>query len=378
MPKSLSEILSTTVLTEDGKSELEALFEARVNEVAVKNREEVSAELREEFATRYVSDKKQIVSAMDAMLKNTLTKELTEFAEDRNAVIAERVKYKKVIKSHTKVLEKFINQVLTKEIRELREDRKSQKSDFGKLEAFVLKRLTGELNEFHSDKRALAAREVKMVKEGEAKIAQAKKLFIKEASTKLAKLVKGVMHKEITTLRESIQTAKENDFGRKIFETFASEFMTSTLSEGTQVGKLAKQIVGLKKNIVESAKTVDATKQQLSEANRKVRVAQDLAERKNILGEMLSPLNKNQAALMRTLLETVATKQLRTAYTKYLPNVLSENKAPSNQKKTAITESKHKIITGNRKPSVQPEAGGSADIIKLRTLAGLDKEVRRS
>jgi hypothetical protein len=369
MHKSVSDILGAGALTESAKVELQEAFEARLQE----QRDEVTAELREEFATRYEADKSQIVEAMDAMLKNTLVKEFTEFEIDRKAVIAERVKYKKAMTSHTKILESFINKVLTTEIRELREDRKTQKTDFKLLESFVLKQLSGELNEFHKDKRALVEREVKMVKEGKAKIAAAKKEFIKEATATLRTLIEGTMRKEITSLRESIQTAKENEFGRKIFETFASEFMVSTLSEGTQVGKLSKKITGLKAEIAESAKATAETKAKLSESNRRLRVAKDLSERKGIMSEMLKPLTRSQSDLMGNLLESVATTQLRNAYTKYLPNVLAENKTTVAPRKIKITESASpkKVLTGNRQPSVQSETGGSADIKKLKTLAGI-------
>ena len=374
MPKSIKDIIGNSVLNEDIKTDLVEAFETRIAE----QREQVTAELREEFASRYENDKTQIVSAMDAMLKEALKSELDEFAQDKNKLAEDRVRYKRSIKEHAKMLDNFINEMLSKEISELREDRKAQKTNFGKLEEFVLKQLTTELNEFHDDKRALAEQKVKMVREGKKVIAEAKRNFIKKSAVKLETMVEGVLRKELKSLHEDIQTAKENEFGRKIFETFASEFMTSTLSESTQAAKLAKEIFNLKQKIAESNLEIEAKDKMLAEAKRTVRVSQDLAERNTLMSEMLGPLNKGQKELMKTLLESVKTSQLKTAYKKYLPSVLSEDTNVKGQvDKTKLTENTRRgnplrEVNGDKvNKSAQQEVGGSADIITLKKLAGL-------
>lgn len=371
MPKSITEILGSDVLSESIRTELAEAFEKRIAE----QREEVTAELREEFANRYENDKKQIVGAMDAMLKEAIRTELEEFAQDKAKVAEDRVRYKKAIREHAKMLETFVNEVLSKEVRELREDRKSQKANFGKLEEFVLRQLTKELNEFHDDKRALAEQKVKLVREGRKVIEEAKRNFVKKSAAKLNTVVENVLRKELTALREDIQVAKENEFGRKIFESFASEFMVSTLSESTQVAKLAKEILGLKRKVAESTEAIKAKDQMLQEAARKTRIAQDLSERKQIMSEMLGPLNKGQKELMSTLLESVKTNQLRAAYKKYLPSVLSEeaDARPAPQK-TRLTESQRPLreVSGDKtNKGTQQDVSGSADIIELKKLAGL-------
>jgi len=372
MPKSFNEILGSDVLNEELQSELNEAFEARV----AQERETLTAELREEFAGRYENDKAQIVEAMDAMLSEAIKTELEEFAQDKAKVAQDRVHYKKAVKEHATMLESFINEILAKEIRELREDRKAQKANFGKLEEFVLKQLSTELNEFHDDKRALAEQKVKMVREGRKVIEEAKRNFIKKGAKQLETMVESVMRKELTALREDVQSAKENEFGRKIFETFASEFMTSTLSESTQVAKLAKEIMNLKQKVAESNEAITAKDQKLTEATRRAKIATDLSERKQIMSEMLGPLNKGQKELMGTLLESVKTAQLRMAYKKYLPSVLSEDADVKTQAttKAKLTESRGKTRTVNgdkvNKSAVQ-DARGSADIIELKKLAGL-------
>ena len=61
---------------------------------------------------------------------------------------------------------------------------------------------------------------------------------------------------ELHTLREDIQTAKENNFGRKIFETYVLEFMSSYPNEGTEVAKLNKIVEGLQSEIENKDKAI--------------------------------------------------------------------------------------------------------------------------
>lgn len=369
MPKSLTDILGNNdMISEDVRTELSEAFEARIAE----QREEITAELREEFAARYENDKAQIVDAMDVLMNETIKSELDEFAQDKAKLAEDRVAAKRSVKEHITMLESFIQEVLAKEIKELREDRKTHKANFGKLEEFVLKQLTNELNEFHEDKRSLAEQKVKMVREGKNVINEAKENFIKKSAASLENIVDTVLRKELSSLREDIQTAKENEFGRKIFETFASEFMTSTLSENTQVSKLAKEILDLKATIAEANDTIEAKDKQLVEANRSAKVAQDLSERKAIMSEMLGPLNKDQKDLMRNLLESVKTSKLKGAYKKYLPSVIAEeNTIKTQTTKTKITEGTKVELNGDKVKADQSEIGGTADIIELKKLAGL-------
>ena len=83
----IENILGSEVLSEEVKTSINEAFESRIEE----ERESLTAELREEFATRYDSDKSQIVEAMDAMLKDAITAEISEFANDRAKLAEERV-----------------------------------------------------------------------------------------------------------------------------------------------------------------------------------------------------------------------------------------------------------------------------------------------
>lgn len=365
MAQEIEKILGSEVLSEDVKQSISEAFQSRIAEA----REEITAELREEFAGRYENDKAQIVEAMDAMLNDTIKTELDEFAQDKAKLAEDRVAYKKAIKEHAKLLDAFIMQTLKNELTELREDREAQKANFGKLEEFVLGQLTKELNEFHEDKRSLVEQKVRMVTEGKKVIAEARANFVKNAAAKVEKIVENTLRGELTALKEDIQSAKENNFGRKIFETFAAEFMTSTLAEGTQVAKLNRSLEELKTQLDEAKAEITDKEVAIMEAKREAKIARDLTDRKAAMQEMMAPLSKDQKEIMGALLESVKTEKLRDAFNKYLPNVLKEDTKVSKEK-AKLTENT-KVVTGD-KANGQSETGPSAEIIEIKKLAGIN------
>ena len=111
-----------------------------------------------------------------------------------------------------------------------------------KLDDFVVEQLSGELKEFHEDKQALVEQKVKMVTEGKKALAEAKKDFIKRAADKVEQTVNNIVTENVKQFRDDITAARENDFGRRIFESFANEYRSSYLNESSDVKKIGKQI----------------------------------------------------------------------------------------------------------------------------------------
>ena len=360
MAQSIDELLNSGMLSEEVRSSISEAWDAKLTEA----REEIASELREEFAERYENDKANIVEAMDTMIGEVISKELEEFKQDKNQLAEDRVSYRKHMKEHSKVLDAFVMETLHKEISELREDRAAQEKNMAQLEGFVIEQLTNELNEFHDDKRSLVEAKVKMIKEGKKAIAETKRKFIENAAKKVEAILESTIKNELTTLREDIQVAKENTFGRKIFETFAAEFMGSMLNEGTEVAKLSKRMNELTRKLNEAEKTIAKKEVMLKESTRNARIAADKAERKSIMNEMMAPLSKNQKEIMGALLESTRTSDLQKAFNKYLPSVLKED-AKKPETKKVLSES-----TGN-KSNRSAEADFSADIVNLRKLAGI-------
>lgn len=369
MADAFEELLGSDNLSAEVKTTLSEAWEGKLAEA----KEKVASELREEFATRYENDKTQIVEAMDKMLDDVIKKELSEFATDKMDLVKAKVDYTKNIKEHSKVLDQFILETLKKEISELREDRKAQEDKFAKLEEFVLRQLTKELKEFHDDKRDLVETKVKLVREGKKVIAEAKKDFIKKAATKIEAVVESALKGEIGQLKEDIKTARENDFGRKVFESFAAEFMTSQLAEGTELSKLNAKIEEMKAEITKRDEALKESVKVIEEAQRKAKVAQDLAEREKVMAKLLAPLSKDKKGVMEDLLTGVKTERLQESFNKYLPAVIDDKPASSKQ---IIKENAQKtVVTGNKEvaqESVKSDTAMQATILDLKKLAGLN------
>jgi uncharacterized protein YbcI len=363
MAHAMDELLNSSTLSEEVRSSISEAWDTQLTEA----RDKITAELREEFAGRYENDKEQMVEAMDKMIGDVIGKELEEFKQDKAQVAEDRVSYRKHMKEHAVVLDKFVMETLAKEIKELRNDRNAQDANMSKLEGFVMKQLTKELNEFHEDKRSLVEAKVKMIKEGKEVINQTKADFIKTAAGKIEGIMENTIRTELHTLREDIQTAKENTFGRKIFETYAAEFMSSYLNEGTEVSKLSKVVESLQGEIDSKDKAIAEKEVKLVESAKTVRIAKDTAERKAIMQEMMQPLSKDHKEIMGALLESVKTDKLQNAFNKYLPSVLKED--TNKPEKKMISESNTEV-TGN-KAEVTASAGDEANIVYLRKLAGI-------
>ena len=91
-----SGILEADSISEELRNQIQETWKSKLDEA----REEITAELRDEFAQRYESDKGQIVEAMDKMLTDRLVAEMEEFKTDKQALATERVNYKTNVSKH--------------------------------------------------------------------------------------------------------------------------------------------------------------------------------------------------------------------------------------------------------------------------------------
>ena len=298
---------------------------------------------------------------------------MKELAEDKKATIAERVNYKKAIGQHTDVLNKFVSETLANEIKELKEDRNTQSDNFAKLENFVLEAVADEIREFHSDKRELAEKKVQLVREGREQLADAKKEFIRRAAEKVEATISSALKSEVSQFKEDITKARENEFGRRIFEAMAGEYATSYLNENTEVRKLKSEITGLKSKIDEAKATADESSEQKKLVESKLRIAEDRYNRNNVMSDLLAPLSKDKKELMTELLESVKTEKLEESFNKYLPSVINEE-VSVRTKKAVINESVTSEHTGKTLDGQTGPDNEVVDVVELdeiRKLAGL-------
>jgi hypothetical protein len=364
MLDALKTLFENDVVSEDVRREIEEAWEAKIKE----NRQAATAELREEFAQKYEHDKSVMVESIDRLLEERLSAEVLEFAEDRKQLAEAKAKFAVAQRQNAKLMKEFVIKQLGKEIGELHEDQKAMATKFAQLEEFVVEALAKELAEFYEDKKDLAETKVRLVREAKDKFAEVKKDFIAKSAKSVSETVSKALKGEIGQLKEDIEEARRNDFGRKLFEAFASEYAGSYLNEKSEVAKLMKVLEAKDKQIVE-AKTLAAKAKNLAEsAASEKRMLVESAERTKILNDLVAPLGKDQKEIMTDLLESVQTNRLRSAFDKYLPAVIDGN-TPAKQK-AALTEAKE--VTGNRDEMSQTNVSSKADdrnVVDIRRLA---------
>jgi hypothetical protein len=362
MLDALKSLFENNVISEEIRADIESAWNAKLAE----NREQATQQLREEFAQKYEHDKQTMVEAIDAMIEDRLSVEIQEFTEDRAQLAEAKAKYAVAIREHSGKLNEFVLGSLAREISELHEDQKVMAENFSKLEQFIVEALAKEIADFYDDKKDLAETKVRLVKEAKEQFAQLKSKFVKTSAELVESVVKQGLEKEIHQLKEDIDQARENDFGRKIFEAFTNEYQNSLLNEKSETSKLLKVIAEKEQKLAE-AQSIISEKQSLVESTQQEIVrAHETADRKEVMSELLNPLNKDQKEIMSELLESVQTAKLRTSFDKYLPAVLS-NSTP--EKKKALVEAKE--ITGNKETHSISSANGQAEVINIRRLAGL-------
>ena len=362
MLDAIKPLLDSNLITEETRQEINEAWETKLNEA----REQARTELREEFAQRYEHDKSVMVEALDRMVTEGLTAEVKAIAAEKQAIAEDRVKFHGKMKESATKFNNFMVTKLAEEIGELRKDRKQHNEGLEKLENFVVHALAREIQEFAQDKRDVVETKVRLVREARGKLEQLKARFIKESAEKMSQSVSRHLKAELTQLHEDIRVARENNFGRRIFEAYAAEFGATHLNEKAEVRKLYDLVSRKDRQLAEAIKLGHKAKVLIEHKEREVRMLKESNERDSTLEMLLAPLNREKAETMRNLLESVQTSRLKNAFEKYLPAVLEDRSVRTSK---VITE-QVTAVTGNKTVQNVPQEERS-NVIDLKRLAGL-------
>ena len=362
MLDAIKPLLDSNLITEETRLEINEAWEIKLNEA----REQARTELREEFAQRYEHDKSVMVEALDRMVTEGLTAEVKAIAAEKQAIAEDRVKFHGKMKESATKFNNFMVTKLAEEIGELRKDRKQHNEGLEKLENFVVHALAREIQEFAQDKRDVVETKVRLVREARGKLEQLKARFIKESAEKMSQSVSRHLKAELTQLHEDIRVARENNFGRRIFEAYAAEFGATHLNEKAEVRKLYDLVSRKDRQLAEAIKLGHKAKVLIEHKEREVRMLKESNERDSTLEMLLAPLNREKAETMRNLLESVQTARLKNAFEKYLPAVLEDRSVRTSK---VITE-QVTAVTGNKTVQNVPQEERS-NVIDLKRLAGL-------
>jgi len=362
MLDALKPLLDSDLINEETRSEISEAWEAKMTEA----REQVRAELREEFAQRYEHDKTVMVEALDRMVTEGLTAEIEAVAAEKQALAEDRVKFNVKMKESATKFNDFMVTKLAEEIGELRKDRQQHSQGLEKLEKFVVQALAGEIMEFAQDRRDVVETRVRLVREARGQLEALKSRFVKESAQKMSHSVARHLKAELSQLQEDIKIARENNFGRRIFEAYAAEFGATHLNENAAVRELNRMVADKNRQLAEATQTLEKAKVLVESKEREIRMIKESNVRESTMEELLAPLNEEKREVMKNLLESVQTARLKGAFEKYLPAVLAEGKTA--KARTVIAES-HVAVTGDKSVKVIEE--DRSNVIDIKRLAGL-------
>ena len=362
MLDAIKPLLDSDLINEEAKQEISEAWESKLNEA----REQVRAELREEFAQRYEHDKSVMVEALDRMVTEGLTAELEAVAAEKQALAEDRVRFQHKMSESATKFNNFMVTKLAEEIGELRKDRKAHNEGLEKLEGFIVHALAREIQEFAQDKQDVVETKVRLVREARAQLEGLKSRFVKESASKMSQAVSKHLKAELSQLQEDIKAARENNFGRRIFEAYAAEFGATHLNENAEVRKLHDVIAHKDSQLSEAIKLSQKAKVLVESKEREIRMIKESNERQSTMDDLLAPLNKEKQEVMRNLLESVQTSRLTNAFEKYLPAVLEDRSVRASK---VLTESVAEV-TGDKSVRVVEEQD-NGNVIDLKRLAGL-------
>ena len=369
MIDAIKPLIDSGLINEDVAGELNTAWESKLTEA----RDQVRGELRNEFAQRYEHDRNVMVEALDKMVTESLSEEIKEFHEEKKAIDEDRVKAKLKLKESATKFNDFMVTKLAEEIKELRTDRKVQLENQDKLQKFIVHALAKEIKEFAQDRQAVVEQRVKLVAEGRKQLTALKSKFIAESSKRVGATIATHLKSELSQLKEDIKTARENNFGRKIFETFAGEFSTTYLNDKAETRKIVKVLNDKEQELAESMVKLAKAQKIIESKEREVNIIKESTQREKEMVKLTASLNNEKAQVMRSLLESVQSDKLKNAFDKYLPAVLNEGSEKA--RKSSLTESVSTVVDGNKSAKkeqyVEEDYDARSNVIDLKRLAGL-------
>jgi hypothetical protein len=239
--------------------------------------------------------------------------------------------------------------------------------NFQKLEEFVVDALSKEIAEFNEDKQDVAETKVRLIREAKAHFEKVRTKFITKSAEAVTTIVEKTLKNEISQLKEDIDAARKNDFGRRLYESYAQEYAQSFLNEKGETAKLLKVVDTTKLQAEEAKKTAEEFKAQVEAKEAEIKSLKESAEREKVINDLVKPLNTEQQDIMTNLLESVETGKLQKQFEKYMPAVINGN---SPAKKQALKEGTE--ITGDKQETVSKPVGQfNGNIVDMKRLAGI-------
>jgi hypothetical protein len=208
--------------------------------------------------------------------------------------------------------------------------------------------LDGEISELKEDIerfRDLEAEYAEKLVEAKGEMGEELKGDLGELVEKLDSFLEIRLSAELEELREDIDTVRQNEFGRKIFEAVAEEYAHSYADDESLEGTLR-----------ETESRLDDTTSALEESESKL----STLERQIKMQQILQPLEGSSREVMETILKSVPTEQLEEGYKTFIGRVLKETVADDD-----TSEKEDKVLAEGKS-----DKGNKEDIIEGDLVTG--------
>lgn len=288
---------------------------------------------------------------MDEILKKLLKSEL--LSEETKAEISEQ---------WSTTVETFKTQVreeVSMEVRsELAEQWISERDELiNKIDQFFTEALENEITELKDDIsrfRDIEAEYAERIVENKHEMALQLDEELDNLVDKIDAFFEARLNLELEELKEDLEVAKQNEFGKRIFEAFATTYNKAYVDEDSIQTKLA----------ITEAKLEDAEHQLAALEQQK-----ELMIRESKMDQVLGNLSGKKREHMAMVLRNVETDRLEESYKYFIGRVLKEDN------KTILEsdqQNKTTLVTGVKlNEQLTPSKTNGNDLANLKRLAGI-------
>ena len=381
--------LNQKLMESMGVKDVEArkAFEEMMGDKYRQIRAEVREEVYEELSKQAKADKERIVESMNQLTSKVIKEEMEKINIHRKNLIKEKLALKeakenveKAVADKTAMIKEEFNRKLRENIASMKKNLEEQKADFvEKASKFINESVKKEIAELHSDRRQLGeslsqfgkfiaeqvsanvkkqreeiksldALKVRLVKEQNEKVAEAKKKFFAEASEKMSKFIEANVKRELTEFRKDIAESRKKSFGSKIFEAFAKEFAVKFFNEDKVVKGLLESVKASNNKLLHASKVTEEMNAKLIKENKELKAVNTSLTRSKIINESINHLPQAKQEMVKSLVKDVPTNKLVESLNKYIPMVLEGNtsKTINKSRERVLSEGKRlNILTGS-------------------------------
>ena len=384
--------LNQKLMESIGVKDVEArkAFEEMMNEKVAQIRAEVREEVYEELSKQAKTDKERIVESMNELTDKVIKEEMAKINVHRKNLIKEKLALKeakenveKTVADRTAMIKeefnkklresidqmkknleaqkadfvekatKFINESVKREVSELHSDRKQLGSALNKFGKFIAEQVSANVKKQRDEVKSLDALKVRLIKEQQEKVADAKKKFFAEAAEKMNSFVESSIKRELTEFRKDIAESRKKSFGSKIFEAFAKEFAVKFFNEDKVVKGLLESVKASNNKLLHAQKTTEEMNAKLIKENKELKVVNSSLTRAKMINESVAHLPVAKQKMVKDLVKDVPTNNLMESLKKYVPMIMEDNSAKNiNKDERVLSESrKMRVLTGSSNKS---------------------------